>query len=287
MPNFQFLYSFTSPKISVVEIQRLDQPAGAPLSDIYKWLVLPASEDKVFEFDFKAMAKAEDYETRTFVEGDLRFNQQGGSLKLLGEEHPLASEDLNSISHKKRESIKSYLSANYELDSFRPLRPSDIAYFKEWVLDPEVIRYSMTKFHRISNVEKIVDWFNSTLFDSKTFQLGIIDPSSKELIGYAGIAGLNEVDGNGEYFIFIGNKSYWGKGIASEVTKHIIKSGFETLNLHRIFLTASSKNPGAIRAYEKAGFVHEGKMREAFFRNNEYSDKIIMGILKSEFEAKI
>ncbi len=44
-----------------------------------------------------------------------------------------------------------------------------------------------------------------------------------------------------------------------------------------------SSNPGAIRAYEKAGFVHEGRMREAFYRDNEYSDKVVMGILKSEF----
>jgi RimJ/RimL family protein N-acetyltransferase len=68
------------------------------------------------------------------------------------------------------------------------------------------------------------------------------------------------------------------------LTKQIVRMGFEDLNLHRIFLTASSNNSGAIRAYEKAGFIHEGRMREAFYRNNEFSDKMFMGILKNEFK---
>lgn len=72
------------------------------------------------------------------------------------------------------------------------------------------------------------------------------------------------------------------KALLLSSQKKLSKSDFKKLNLHRIFLTASSSNPGAIRAYEKAGFIHEGKMREAFFRNNEYSDKVFMGILKSE-----
>lgn len=165
---------------------------------------------------------------------------------------------------------------------FRDLNHSDIQFFNQWIFDPEVIRYSMTKFHRISNLEQAEDWFKTTLADSKSYQVGIVASDTDKLIGHAGIAGLNEIDHNGEYFIFIGDKNYWGKGIASSVTKKIVAHGFLKLNLHRILLTASSKNLGAIKAYEKAGFKHEGKMRDAFFRNNEYSDKIIMGILRED-----
>jgi RimJ/RimL family protein N-acetyltransferase len=167
----------------------------------------------------------------------------------------------------------------------RDLNETDVNYFYEWIFDSEVIRYSMTKFHRIKTKEEVTIWFQATLNDSKTFQKGIVDSNTNNLIGYVGIASINEVDKNGEYFIFIGNKSSWGKGIASKATQMIVHEGFVTLGLHRIFLTASSKNTGALKAYQKAGFILEGKMREAFFRNNEYSDKVIMGILRSEFES--
>jgi RimJ/RimL family protein N-acetyltransferase len=64
------------------------------------------------------------------------------------------------------------------------------------------------------------------------------------------------------------------------VTPQIVDWGFTKLGLHRVFLTASSDNPGALKAYEKAGFVFEGRMKDAFFRTGKFSDKVIMGILR-------
>lgn len=289
MPSFKRLYYFISTDFSVLEIKRSNLPENAPLSDIYKWLILNLKSGKIFELDFKSMDKNDHEEFRTFVEGEFRFNTGEGHLSLLGKSFRLERKGQDEVPSESLDLVKKYLSENFYQNMpclFRSLKPSDVTYFKKWILDKEVIRYSMTKFHKISNEAQIIEWFQETLFDSKTFQLGMIDPVSKELIGYAGIASLNEVDGNGEYFIFIGDKSYWGKGIASSVTKEIVRIGFQNLNLHRIFLTASSNNSGAIRAYEKAGFVREGRMREAFYRNNEYSDKVVMGILKSEFASR-
>lgn len=58
--------------------------------------------------------------------------------------------------------------------------------------------------------------------------------------------------------------------------------GLDKLQLHRVFLTASSANEGALRADKNAGFNKEGSMRDAFFRNNQYLDKVFMGIVKSK-----
>jgi len=52
--------------------------------------------------------------------------------------------------------------------------------------------------------------------------------------------------------------------------------------LHRIFLHVYSHNERAQRVYEKVGFVHEGTLREAYFRNGRYYDDLIMGILDTE-----
>ena len=42
----------------------------------------------------------------------------------------------------------------------------------------------------------------------------------------------------------------------------------------------------AIRCYEKAGFRHEGRLREALFRHGSYHDILVMGILEDEFRAQ-
>jgi RimJ/RimL family protein N-acetyltransferase len=64
-----------------------------------------------------------------------------------------------------------------------------------------------------------------------------------------------------------------------------VKHGFESLNLNRIMLVVYDDNARAIRAYEKAGFVLEGSMRQARYRHGKYGDELIMSILRSEWDA--
>jgi len=103
------------------------------------------------------------------------------------------------------------------------------------------------------------------------------------LIGYAGICNISNANRSGEYFIFIGDRQEWGKGIGSEVTRLTLRMGFEELGLHRIMLTVSEPNYAAIKAYEKAGFKLEGRMREACFRDNQFHDKLFMSVLEEEW----
>ena len=63
----------------------------------------------------------------------------------------------------------------------------------------------------------------------------------------------------------IGDKHQWNKGLGTEAMELLLKHGFETLNLHRIYLKVFADNNGAIRSYEKAGFVHEARLREVAF----------------------
>ena len=127
-------------------------------------------------------------------------------------------------------------------------------------------------------------WLRNINNDSKTFSLGICLKDTDQLIGYAGIASISNLNRSGEYFILIGHKSHWGKGIATNTTEIITDYGFNTLGLHRIELTAYNENPAAYKAYEKAGYVHEGVKRQAGFRDGKFHDKIIMSALSTEWQ---
>lgn len=72
------------------------------------------------------------------------------------------------------------------------------------------------------------------------------------------------------------------KEVSGEVND--LKHGFQNLNLHRIYLRVFANNVRAIRSYEKAGFVHEGRLRQAEFRQGQYLDVFFMSVLKSEWE---
>jgi RimJ/RimL family protein N-acetyltransferase len=50
-------------------------------------------------------------------------------------------------------------------------------------------------------------------------------------------------------------------------------------------LRVYAENKRAIRAYEKVGFVHEGRMRQAVYKNGSYSDILCMSVLREEWDA--
>ncbi len=58
-----------------------------------------------------------------------------------------------------------------------------------------------------------------------------------------------------EYGIFIGEESARGKGVGTKSAKLIIDYAFDELDLKKIFLRVHKDNIGAVKSYEKAGFV--------------------------------
>ncbi|MEK6858024.1 MAG: GNAT family protein, partial [Nanoarchaeota archaeon] len=68
-----------------------------------------------------------------------------------------------------------------------------------------------------------------------------------------------------------------------EVTKLLVQYAFDKLNLNKVYLGVNVENIGAVKSYEKTGFVHEGRLREEVYRNGRYYDVHKMSILRSEW----
>jgi RimJ/RimL family protein N-acetyltransferase len=76
--------------------------------------------------------------------------------------------------------------------------------------------------------------------------------------------------------MMIGDKSFWGKGIGSEVVELGLKFAFKILKVHKVVLDVREDNLRAIRVYEKNGFVHEGVVQAQVLKNNRYYDLLRM-----------
>jgi RimJ/RimL family protein N-acetyltransferase len=85
----------------------------------------------------------------------------------------------------------------------------------------------------------------------------------------------------------IGEPDYWGKGYGGEVIGLMLNYAFRELNLYRVGLNVFGYNTRAIRAYEKAGFVHEGRTRAMLYRDGQRHDMIYMSVLRPEWEARL
>jgi RimJ/RimL family protein N-acetyltransferase len=166
-----------------------------------------------------------------------------------------------------------------------PLQPEHVTPFYAWLRDPDVIAYSLSVFQSLKTTAQIDQWFAATLAQANTLNLGIYLPETNTLIGYAGLTGISATNHAGEYFIFIGEKTWWGKGVGTAVTKQVLHLGFTQHQLNRIMLTVSEWNTGGVKAYTKAGFVVEGRLREAACRQGVFHDKLVMSVLKAEWQS--
>ncbi|MCM0606169.1 MAG: GNAT family N-acetyltransferase [Xanthomonadaceae bacterium] len=291
--QFKTLFFFSSAGFYLTEIKRLDSEPTAAKSEVYRWLLISKQSSHILPLEFVSMEIEENQEHRTFVNASFEFSQTNGKLSILGNDIEFTNAQLKNIPEQVTEKIHNYLgsvSAHLQSSSkikisLHPPKPSDASYFNDWIKNESSIRYSLTRFHQLTDEQEVNRWFFSTMTNGNSFSTIICNTDTNEPIGSAGLSNLNTIDKTAECFIFIENQNFWNKVIASVVTKEITAYGFKSLNLHRIFLTASAKNTHGIRAYQRAGFVHEGVMREAFFRNNERSDKVIMGLLRKEWKS--
>ncbi|HLY27812.1 MAG TPA: GNAT family protein [Aggregatilineales bacterium] len=88
-----------------------------------------------------------------------------------------------------------------------------------------------------------------------------------------------------EVGISVGNREYWDKGYGTDAMRVMLRYGFMELGLNRIELTVFGFNPRAVRSYEKAGFQREGSLRESLYRDGQFHDQLVLGILRTEWDA--
>jgi ribosomal-protein-alanine N-acetyltransferase len=118
----------------------------------------------------------------------------------------------------------------------------------------------------------------------KEVELAIVDKASGTHIGIAGIHSMNLIAHSAEFRILIGEKDFWNGGYGTEVTQLMVAYGFEVLNMNKVWLGVTADNVGAVRCYEKVGFVKEGVLRAETYRNSRYYDAVRMSILRPEYD---
>jgi len=169
----------------------------------------------------------------------------------------------------------------------RAAEKEDIPTFLRWFNDPEVTENLMmtTPMARVEEES----WYDCMMQKPATEHVMVIEISdgqqkpSYRAIGTCGFISIDWRNRSSEVGISIGEKSLWDQGYGTETMSLLIEHGFNTLNLHRIWLQVHSTNPRGIRAYEKAGFIHEGKFRQAEFKKGAYCDVHVMSILADEW----
>lgn len=149
----------------------------------------------------------------------------------------------------------------------------------KWVNDLEVNQFLETRFKKWT-IKKLKNYVNKIKNNSDYLFLAIILKNGNRHIGNMKLGPINRIHKFADIGILIGEKSFWGKGFATEAIKLVVDYAFNKLNLHKLTAGAYSNNPGSIKAFKKAGFLVEGIRKKQCFYNGDYVDGILVGIVR-------
>ncbi len=166
----------------------------------------------------------------------------------------------------------------------RLLEEQDLASRVTWVNDPAIRSYLM--FDYPLSLAKTQAWFRQTILDPTKIHFSIIDRETDTLIGMTGLLDIDSKHQRAQFYITIGDKNFWGKGLAGEVIAAVTEHGFVELNLNRIYLYTISDNHRARNVYARNGFVHEGVLRQHYYCVGKYQDLTVQSMLKSDWLAR-
>lgn len=173
-----------------------------------------------------------------------------------------------------------------ELVVLRPYREEDLPHLKEAVDDPEIGRLtgSVNSSDQVEKypLDKLREWYATRNEQTDRLDLMVVDRATGTCVGEVVLNNWDRGNETCNFRIMLG-PSGQGRGLGTEATRLLLGYAFEHLPLHRIELEVYAFNPRARRAYEKAGFVVEGRRRDALLYDGERVDAIVMSVLRPEW----
>jgi RimJ/RimL family protein N-acetyltransferase len=161
------------------------------------------------------------------------------------------------------------------IDDFPPDRLAAIVH---WRNDPVVNRYLQ---QGIRTLEEVQEWY-AQYFSRAEHQLFAVY-CDKALGGYCTLEHIDTPHRSGEIGIIIGNPDYWNKGVGASVVRLLTTLAFTRYHLHRVYAVIQGGNIASRRCFEKVGFQHEGRWREARYVNGDFIDLHYYAVLEQEW----
>jgi len=157
--------------------------------------------------------------------------------------------------------------------------------FTRWNLNSEYARLLNSAAHRMQSARAAAKWMEKEVeeLSPASYYFSIRTLAEDKPIGELNLDVVNWPGRDAFVGLGIGEPEYWSKGYGTDVMNVLLRFAFTEINLRRVTLTVFEYNPRAIRSYEKAGFRHEGHLRNFLNREGRRWNELYMGILREEW----
>ena len=165
--------------------------------------------------------------------------------------------------------------------TLRAIELEDLTQLQVWANDQD-IQYMLGGWHFPTNMNDQQNWYNTLSCSSNNQRFMVINNDGIK-IGMANLVNINFKDGNAEHGLLLDQK-YQRQGYGYSVVMTMMKYAFNELRLNRLETTIISNNQPSLNLFiNKCGWQQEGVLRKWYFRQGQFIDKVILGILKEDY----
>ena len=169
--------------------------------------------------------------------------------------------------------------------TLREISQLDLPIINRWRRDP-LVADGVGAPRRFVGLDVDLKWYEEYLARrGQEVRCAVCLADTGQIVGMVSLTRIDYVHRNAEYNAVVGERGEQNRGVGTAATRAMVRHGFFDLNLHRIYVSILRQNVGSIRMCEKAGFREEGTIREGAYKNGQYHDLVLMGVLKSEVKA--
>lgn len=156
----------------------------------------------------------------------------------------------------------------------RPIEREDLDLLFKWRNDESIFSQLGGGYFPTSKTE-MSKWMDNFSKPDKQ-NLRFLIQYKETRVGFISLSNINYINGTSELGIYIGEKNFEGKGIASSSLKLIETFARDYLNLRKIKLLVNDNNKAAIKLYEKNEYNLVGQYIKERFYKGEFINLLIM-----------
>jgi RimJ/RimL family protein N-acetyltransferase len=154
-----------------------------------------------------------------------------------------------------------------------------------WLNDSEVTKHLEVRYYEQTK-ETIKDFIQSKIVANNEYLFAICDNITNKHIGNIKLGPIDIHHKRADISLFIGDKSYWGKGLATQAIKTLTHFAFTELTLNKLMASCYQGNNSSVKTFVRAGFNVEGKSPEYLLLDGKPHDLIWMGLSIRQYNEK-
>jgi RimJ/RimL family protein N-acetyltransferase len=153
-----------------------------------------------------------------------------------------------------------------------------------WLADPEVNRYLETRWTEQS-MESIRAFVSGQLASPDSYLFAILERETGRHVGNIKVGPINQRHLYADVGYFIGERTAWGRGLATDAIRVATRVAFTRLGLHRVEAGLYASNGASGRALEKAGYRLEGRLKGHLRLGEGYEDHVWYGLTREDWKG--